>query len=108
MASYEIAPTAPPGELTLLLESLSDPGNPVLTLAVLEGLFFGIDHDTLHEHAVVAVLVVVREHDRERGRDARWAGARLATSRSCHARNGAAPAGRDSRTGKRTARRWRR
>ena len=38
-------------ELILLLRALSDPGNPVLTLAVLEGLFFGIDHDTLHEHA---------------------------------------------------------
>ncbi|HSL69856.1 MAG TPA: UvrD-helicase domain-containing protein, partial [Longimicrobiales bacterium] len=39
-------------ELILLLEALADPGNPVLTLAVLEGLFFGIDHDTLHEHAI--------------------------------------------------------
>ncbi len=39
-------------ELILLLSALADPGNPVLTLAVLEGLFFGIDHDTLHEHAL--------------------------------------------------------
>jgi ATP-dependent helicase/nuclease subunit A len=39
-------------ELILLLRALADPGNAVLTLAVLEGLFFGIDHDTLHEHAL--------------------------------------------------------
>jgi ATP-dependent helicase/nuclease subunit A len=39
-------------ELILLLQALADPGNPVLTLAVLEGMFFGIDHDTLHEHAL--------------------------------------------------------
>jgi ATP-dependent helicase/nuclease subunit A len=39
-------------ELILLLRALADPGNPVLTLAVLEGMFFGIDHDTLHEHAL--------------------------------------------------------
>src|SRR5262249_51642147 len=39
-------------ELVLLLQALADPGNPVLTLAVLEGMFFGIDHDTLHEHAL--------------------------------------------------------
>jgi ATP-dependent helicase/nuclease subunit A len=40
-------------ELILLLRALADPGNPVLTLAVLEGMFFGIDHDTLHEHATI-------------------------------------------------------
>ncbi len=39
-------------ELILLLRALADPGHAVLTLAVLEGLFFGIDHDTLHEHAL--------------------------------------------------------
>ena len=39
-------------ELTLLLRALADPGNAVLTLAVLEGMFFGIDHNTLHEHAI--------------------------------------------------------
>ena len=38
-------------ELIRLLEALSDPNNPVLTLAVLEGLFFGLDHDTLYQHA---------------------------------------------------------
>lgn len=39
-------------ELILLLRALADPGNPVLTVAVLEGMFFGIDHNVLHEHAL--------------------------------------------------------
>jgi ATP-dependent helicase/nuclease subunit A len=37
-------------ELLLLLSGLADPGNEVLTLAVLEGLFFGIDPQQLWEH----------------------------------------------------------
>jgi ATP-dependent helicase/nuclease subunit A len=37
-------------ELTLLLEALTDPSDPSLTVAVLVGPFFGIDHDQLVEH----------------------------------------------------------
>jgi len=37
--------------LITLLEALADPNNAVLTLAVLEGLFFGLDHATLFAHA---------------------------------------------------------
>jgi ATP-dependent helicase/nuclease subunit A len=38
-------------ELVLLLRALADPGNPVPTLAVLEGLFFGLSHEDLYAHA---------------------------------------------------------
>jgi ATP-dependent helicase/nuclease subunit A len=38
-------------ELVLLLRALADPDDPVLTLAVLEGLFFGLSHDDLYAHA---------------------------------------------------------
>ncbi len=34
-------------ELLVLLEALTDPGNPVWTLAALEGLFFGLDKEQL-------------------------------------------------------------
>jgi ATP-dependent helicase/nuclease subunit A len=39
-------------ELELLLRALSDPGDATLTLAVLVGLFFGIDYETLVQHVV--------------------------------------------------------
>ena len=38
------------GELKLLLEALSDPGDAAKTVAVLIGLFFGLDHRQLLEH----------------------------------------------------------
>jgi ATP-dependent helicase/nuclease subunit A len=38
-------------ELILLLRSLCDPGDAVLTVAVLEGPFFGLSHDDLFAHA---------------------------------------------------------
>lgn len=38
-------------ELRLLLRALNDPGDPTLTLAVLTGLFFGIDYEQLVTHA---------------------------------------------------------
>jgi ATP-dependent helicase/nuclease subunit A len=38
-------------DLVLILEALCDPGNEVLTLAVLEGLFYGLSHEELFEHA---------------------------------------------------------
>lgn len=38
-------------ELALLLRALADPGDPVRTVAVLEGPFFGLSHDDLHAHA---------------------------------------------------------
>ncbi len=37
-------------ELRLLLEALVDPDNPILTAAVLTGLFFGLDYDQLVDH----------------------------------------------------------
>ncbi|HEX7120678.1 MAG TPA: UvrD-helicase domain-containing protein [Longimicrobiales bacterium] len=38
-------------ELVLLLRALADPGDPVLTLAVLQGLFFGLSFEDLYRHA---------------------------------------------------------
>jgi ATP-dependent helicase/nuclease subunit A len=38
-------------ELVLLLRALADPDDPILTLAVLEGLFFGLSHQELYDHA---------------------------------------------------------
>jgi ATP-dependent helicase/nuclease subunit A len=38
-------------ELILLLRALADPDDPVLTLAVLEGLFFGLSPEDLYAHA---------------------------------------------------------
>jgi ATP-dependent helicase/nuclease subunit A len=38
-------------ELVLLLRALADPDDPVLTLAVLEGLFFGLSHEELYAFA---------------------------------------------------------
>jgi ATP-dependent helicase/nuclease subunit A len=38
-------------ELILLLSALADPDDPVLTLAVLEGLFFGLSHEQLYAFA---------------------------------------------------------
>ncbi|MGQ0562041.1 MAG: UvrD-helicase domain-containing protein, partial [Gemmatimonadota bacterium] len=37
-------------ELVILLEALSDPADPTLTVAVLLGLFFGLDHEQLLLH----------------------------------------------------------
>ena len=37
-------------ELLLLLEALADPDDPTRTVAVLGGLFFGLDHDALLAH----------------------------------------------------------
>ncbi|MSR35124.1 MAG: hypothetical protein EXR95_00575 [Gemmatimonadetes bacterium] len=39
-------------ELRLLLETLADPDDSAKTVAVLVGLFFGLDHDQLLEHAL--------------------------------------------------------
>ncbi|MBI4538431.1 MAG: UvrD-helicase domain-containing protein [Gemmatimonadetes bacterium] len=39
-------------ELLLLLRALADPGNEVLTVAALLGLFFGMDYEQLTEHAL--------------------------------------------------------
>ncbi len=38
------------GELQTVLRSLVDPADPVRTVAVLTGLFFGLDHNALVEH----------------------------------------------------------
>lgn len=38
-------------ELRLLLAALADPDDPILTVAVLVGLFFGLDFETLTAHA---------------------------------------------------------
>jgi ATP-dependent helicase/nuclease subunit A len=39
-------------ELRLLLRALADPGDATLTVAVLVGLFFGLDYEQLTEHAL--------------------------------------------------------
>ncbi|HKK08703.1 MAG TPA: UvrD-helicase domain-containing protein, partial [Gemmatimonadota bacterium] len=39
-------------ELLLVLRALIDPDDPVPTVAVLEGLFFGMDHESLVRHVV--------------------------------------------------------
>jgi len=39
-------------ELRLLLQALTDPGDPSLTVAVLVGLFFGLDYEQLAAHRV--------------------------------------------------------
>ena len=39
-------------ELTLVLKTLIDPGDPVNVVAVLTGLFFGLDHEQLAAHAL--------------------------------------------------------
>lgn len=39
-------------ELVILLEALSDPSDPTLTVAVLLGLFFGLDYEQLLAHKV--------------------------------------------------------
>lgn len=41
-------------ELLLLLRCLCDPGDPTLSVAVLTGLFYGIDHERLVQHAEAA------------------------------------------------------
>jgi ATP-dependent helicase/nuclease subunit A len=38
-------------ELRLLLRALADPGDPTLAIAVLVGLFFGLDYEQLVQHA---------------------------------------------------------
>ncbi|HSJ32303.1 MAG TPA: UvrD-helicase domain-containing protein [Longimicrobiales bacterium] len=38
-------------ELRLLLRALADPGDPTLVIAVLVGLFFGLDYEQLVQHA---------------------------------------------------------
>ncbi|MGQ0815270.1 MAG: UvrD-helicase domain-containing protein [Gemmatimonadota bacterium] len=40
-------------ELVILLEALSDPSDPTLTVAVLLGLFFGLDYEQLLHHKLV-------------------------------------------------------
>ena len=39
-------------ELRLLLRALADPGDPTLVIAVLVGLFFGLDYEQLVQHAM--------------------------------------------------------
>ena len=38
-------------ELIVLLDALTDPGDPIKTVAALVGLFFGLSHDDLADHA---------------------------------------------------------
>ena len=54
-------------ELVLLLETLIDPGNPVNVVAVLTGLFFGLDHEQLAQHALAGGRFEFTS--RPRGRD---------------------------------------
>lgn len=56
-------------ELALLLETLIDPGNPVNVVAVLTGLFFGLDHEQLAQHALAGGRFDFTSRPRDRGRD---------------------------------------
>lgn len=56
-------------ELVLLLETLIDPGNPVNVVAVLTGLFFGLDHEQLAEHALAGGRFDFTSGPRDRDRD---------------------------------------
>ena len=54
-------------ELVLLLETLIDPGNPVNVVAVLTGLFFGLDHEQLAQHALAGGRFEFTSRPRDRG-----------------------------------------
>lgn len=56
-------------ELVLLLETLIDPGNPVNAVAVLTGLFFGLDHEQLAEHALAGGRFDFTSRPRDRDGD---------------------------------------
>ena len=56
-------------ELVLLLETLIDPGNPVNVVAVLTGLFFGLDHEQLAQHALAGGRFDFTSSPRDRDRD---------------------------------------
>ncbi len=56
-------------ELVLLLETLIDPGNPVNVVAVLTGLFFGLDHEQLAQHALPGGRFDFTSWPRDCGRD---------------------------------------
>ncbi|MEO5509232.1 MAG: UvrD-helicase domain-containing protein [Longimicrobiales bacterium] len=48
-------------ELRLLLRALADPGDPTLTVAVLVGLFFGLDYERLLTHVEACTAAGVRD-----------------------------------------------
>ncbi|MYC97764.1 MAG: AAA family ATPase [Gammaproteobacteria bacterium] len=56
-------------ELVLLLETLIDPGNPVNVVAVLTGLFFGLDHEQLAQHALAGGRFDFTSRPRDRDED---------------------------------------
>ena len=56
-------------EVVLLLETLIDPGNPVNVVAVLTGLFFGLDHEQLAQHALAGGRFDFTSRPRDRGLD---------------------------------------
>ncbi len=56
-------------ELVLLLETLIDPGNRVNVLAVLTGLFFGLDHERLTRHALAGGGFDFTARPRDLGRE---------------------------------------
>ncbi|MDE0073965.1 MAG: UvrD-helicase domain-containing protein [Gammaproteobacteria bacterium] len=56
-------------ELVLLLETLIDPGNPVNVVAVLTGLFFGLDHEQLAQHALAGGRFDFTSRSRDRDGD---------------------------------------
>ncbi|MDE0358903.1 MAG: UvrD-helicase domain-containing protein [Gammaproteobacteria bacterium] len=61
-------------ELALLLETLIDPGNPVNVVAVLTGLFFGLDHEQLAQHALAGGRFEFTSRPRNRDREEDGAG----------------------------------
>lgn len=56
-------------EFALLLETLIDPGNPVNVVAVLTGLFFGLDHEQLAQHALAGGRFDFTSRPRDRAPD---------------------------------------
>ena len=56
-------------ELVLLLQTLIDPGNPVNVVAVLTGLFFGLDHEQLAQHALTGGRFEFTSSPRDEDRD---------------------------------------
>ena len=65
-------------ELILLLGTLIDPGNPVNVVAVLTGLFFGLDHEQLATHALAGGRFDFTYAGAGRGSGARASGAAAA------------------------------
>ena len=74
-------------ELVLLLETLIDPGNPVNVVAVLTGLFFGIDHEQLAQYALAGGRFDFTSRPRDWGREGGGAPGGMPDSEAAEALN---------------------